>query len=161
MTAADVDRFARLAALQPAAGSDAPDPIVVPRLVGGWLAAGPAVASGTDRADLEALCRQVDVRHRVSVAYRDGWKRREPETDVAPATLAGLVAVLLANAGELGDPHAPDDQGWGLKCANTALKALELAEGIPAEAELRAWAVAVLDDRTRPAPSPAGREKTR
>ncbi len=154
MTAAD--RFARLATLQPAIDAEGPGSIVVPRLVAGWLAAGPAVARGSDRADLEALCRQVDVRHRVSVTYQEGWKRVEPEVDVVPATLAGLVAVLLANAGSIGDAGAPDDQGWGLKCANSALKALELADGIPAEAELRAWAVAVLDDRTRPAADPVG-----
>ena len=148
----DRNLFARLASLQ--SPEDLAEPIVVPRLVAAWLAAGPAVFRGDARAELDALCRQIDVRRRVSVAYRDGWKRSEPETAVSGATLAGLVAVLLANAGTPGD-ESGDDGGWGLKCANSALKALDLMAEIPAAPELRAWAVAVLDDRSRPAPPTA------
>ena len=163
----DLALFERLAALQPTAAEPAPiqsgpgEPaaIDVPRLVADWLAAGPQVFRGDERRRLDAICRQIDVRHRLSVSYRDDWKRVEPETGVTPETLAGVVAVLLANAGTPGFASANDDDsddeshgdgGWGLKCANSALKALDLMDALPAAPELRAWAVAVLDDRTRP-----------
>ena len=121
--------------------------IVVPRLVQGWLADGPRVFDGSDRAQLDALCRQIDVRRKVSVTYADGWKRADPETSAPATTIAGLVAVLLANAGPLPSEGAGDG-GWGLKCVNSALKALELSDEIPAAPQLRAWALTVLDDRT-------------
>ena len=127
---------------------DGSGPIVVPQLVGGWLAQGPAVFVDVDRAQVDALCRQIDVRRKVSVVYDDGWKRRDPETPVSPETMAGVVAVLLANAGPIGPADVADDGGWGLKCANSALKAIELREGLPESASLRAWALAVLDHRT-------------
>ena len=126
-------------------------PIVVPQLVLGWLAAGPALFVDADRDRVDALCRQIDVRRKVSMVYDHGWKRREPETPVSAETMAGVVAVLLANAGPIGptdDANAADDGGWGLKCANSALKAIELRDGLPEAASLRAWALAVLDDRT-------------
>lgn len=127
---------------------DGSGPIVVPQLVLAWLALGPAVFVDADRARVDALCRQIDVRRKVSVVYDDGWKRREPETPVSPETMAGVVAVLLANAGSIGPADVADDGGWGLKCANSALKAIELRDGLPEAASLRAWALAVLDHRT-------------
>ncbi len=127
---------------------DVSGPIVVPQLVLAWLALGPAVFVDADRARVDALCRQIDVRRKVSVVYDDGWKRREPETPVSPETMAGVVAVLLANAGPIGPADVADDGGWGLKCANSALKAIELRDGLPEAASLRAWALAVLDHRT-------------
>ena len=127
---------------------DGSGPIVVPQLVLAWLALGPAVFVDADRARVDALCRQIDVRRKVSVVYDDGWKRREPETPVSPETMAGVVAVLLANAGSIGPADVADDGGWGLKCANSALKAIELRDELPEAASLRAWALAVLDHRT-------------
>ncbi len=138
--------FDRIERVQPSA--DTSGPIVVPRLVLDWLAAGPAVFVDADRVRVDALCRQIDVRRKVSVVYDDGWKRREPETPVSAETMAGVVAVLLANAGPIGAADAADDGGWGLKCANSALKALELREQLPEASSLRAWALAVLDHRT-------------
>ena len=139
--------FDRIERVQPTA--DASGPIVVPQLVLGWLAAGPAVFVDADRDRVDALCRQIDVRRKVSVVYDDGWKRWEPETPVSAETMAGVVAVLLANAGPISTADATsDDGGWGLKCANSALKALELRDGLPEAASLRAWALAVLDHRT-------------
>lgn len=126
---------------------DAVGDIVVPRLVRGWLADGPRVFDGAARAQLDALCRQIDVRRKVSVTYSDGWKRVDPETPAPTASIAGLVAVLLANSGPLPSAGASDG-GWGLKCVNSALKALELSGEIPAAPQLRAWALTVLDDRT-------------
>ena len=127
---------------------EASGPIVVPQLVLGWLAAGPSVFVDAERGRVDALCRQIDVRRKVSVVYDDGWKRREPETPVSAETMAGVVAVLLANAGPIGPADAADDGGWGLKCVNSALKAIELRDGLPDAASLRAWALAVLDHRT-------------
>ena len=139
--------FDRIERVQPTA--DASGPIVVPQLVLGWLAAGPAVFVDADRRRVDALCRQIDVRRKVSEVYDDGWKRREPETPVSAETMAGVVAVLLANAGPISTADATsDDGGWGLKCANSALKALELRDAVPEAASLRAWALAVLDHRT-------------
>lgn len=121
--------------------------ITVGERVARWLAAGPAVATGADRADLEALCRQIDVRRRVSRGYASGWQRLDDEESASPEVIAGLVAVLLANAGPLGK-SAPDDGGWGLKCANSALKALDQFDDLPEAPALRAWAMSVVDDRT-------------
>lgn len=117
-------------------------------LVGGWLAAGPNVFEGSERADLDALCRQIDVRRKVSTTYAAEWKRIDPEVAVPAPVAAGLVGVLLANAGPLQGSIGVRDGGWGLKCANSALKALDLFEDAPITAELRAWAVEVLDAQT-------------
>ena len=138
--------FERIGGVQPVV--EVTGQIVVPQLVRDWLAAGPAVFVDADRDRVDALCRQIDVRRKVSVVYDDGWKRREPETPVSPETMAGVVAILLANAGPIGAANAADDGGWGLKCVNSALKAIELRDGLPDAASLRAWALAVLDHRT-------------
>jgi len=103
--------------------------------------------------DLDALCRQIDVRHTIAAAYGPDWRRLDPETPADPATVAGVVAVLLTAAEPTGaddpDEGATGDGGRGLKYTNSALKALELAPGVPDEARLRAWALRLLDDRTR------------
>lgn len=139
--------FERIKRVQPV--GEPTGAIVVSQLVRDWLAAGPAVFVDADRDRVDALCRQIDVRRKVSAIYDNGWKRREPEVPVAPETMAGVVAVLLANAGPISTADATsDDAGWGLKCANSALKALDLREEMPEAASLRAWALAVLDHRT-------------
>jgi hypothetical protein len=57
--------------------------------------------------------------------------------------MAGVVAVLLRAAAATGG------DGWALKGVNSALKALELVDvGADAPA-LRAWALELLDARTR------------
>ena len=142
--------FATLAGLQPAPDGD--PPICVPALVRSWLAPGPAVCTGDDRDALDALCRQIDVRRKVSAAYAPEWQRLDPEVPVAAPVVSGLVAVLLANAAGVGEPGADGarNDGWGLKCTNSALKALELGEDAPHASELRVWAIDVLDRvRTR------------
>jgi hypothetical protein len=116
-------------------------------LVARWLANGPTICTGDDREQLDALCRQIDVRKRVSAGYAAGWKRLDPEEPAEPAVVSGLVAVLLANAAGVGAP-GPDgsrNDGWGLKCTNSALKALALREQAPYASDLRSWAVEVLD----------------
>ncbi len=156
MTVDAEQAFRELIAVQPtkplAAGSATemgPEGTVdVGVLVGTWLAAGPNVFVGSARADLDALCRQIDVRRKVSTTYGAGWKRVDPETAVPAAVAAGLVAVLLANAGSLQGSTGVRDGGWGLKCANSALKALDLFEDAPFTPELRAWAVEILDAET-------------
>ncbi len=147
------DLFPILEKLQP---DDVPEtPISVPRLVRGWLAAGPTVLAGSDRAALEELCRQVDVRKKVSVGYAEGWKKLDGETPASAAVVSGLVAVLRANAARVGEPGADGslNDGWGLKCVNSALKALELRDGAPHAPELRAWAMEILDRARLPQPS--------
>ena len=106
-----------------------------------WRSAPPGVA------DLDALCRQIDVRRRISAAYGPGWKKLAMETPADATTVGGVVTVLLT-AAEPG-PGGADDGGRGLKYTNSALKALELADAIPDAARLRAWALRLLDDRTR------------
>jgi len=153
--------FDALAQLQPSgneasgneAAGDNEAPIPVPALVARWLAGGPAIFAGDDRAELDSLCRQVDVRKKVSAGYGPGWKRLDPEVPAVPAVVSGVVAVLLANAAGVGAP-GPDgarNDGWGLKCTNSALKALDLHEHLPHASELRVWAIDVLD-RMRDAP---------
>lgn len=145
--------FDALARLQPADAE--PAPISVPALVKQWLERGPAIFAGDDRETLEALCRQVDVRKKMSAGYAPGWKRLEPEVPAAPPVVSGVVAVLLANAAGVGEP-GPDgarNDGWGLKCTNSALKALELNEHPPHASDLRVWAIDVLD-RMRDAEEP-------
>src|SRR6478609_3228861 len=110
--------FTALQAAQPASGAPAPDVLSVPAKVQAWLARGPQRFEGDDRGDLEALCRQIDVRKKVSTTYSPGWKRLDPETPVPAVVMAGLVAVLLGNAGRLGEPGDGNtlNDGWGLKC---------------------------------------------
>ncbi len=121
--------------------------ISVPARVNDWLARGPAIFDGEDRAQLDELCRQIDVRKRISAAYAAGWKRLEPETTAAPAVVSGVIAVLLANAGGVGGAGADGslNDGWGLKCTNSALKALDAWPGVPDASELRSWAMEILD----------------
>jgi hypothetical protein len=145
MSTAGQELFEALARLQPVA--EAPGPICVAALVAGWLRRGPAVFAGDDRECLDALCRQVDVRKKVSAGYGPDWKRLDPEVPAEPVVVSGLVAVMLANAAGVGSP-GPDgsrNDGWGLKCTNSALKALELREQTPYASELRIWAMDVLD----------------
>lgn len=134
-------------------------PISVPAVVARWLEAGPVVFTGADRTALDALCRQIDVRRRVSESYQEGWRRTEPELAAEPVVVAGLVAVLLANAAGVGAPGPTGElnDGWGLKCTNSALKALDLLgsndePGSGHTGTLRGLALATLDRvRARPA----------
>jgi hypothetical protein len=145
MSTAGHELFDALARIQPDA--DAPGDISVAALVARWLGRGPAVLAGDDRECLDALCRQVDVRKKVSAGYGPDWKRLDPEVPAESAVISGLVAVMLANAAGVGSP-GPDgsrNDGWGLKCTNSALKALELREQAPYASELRIWAMDVLD----------------
>ncbi len=83
---------------------------------------GPRPADPQHRAAIDALCRLVDVRKRF---------------EVEPPVAAELLEALLANDG------APD--GYGLKCANTVLKALDLRPEIPAAGDLRIRALGIVD----------------
>ena len=143
----DRELFAALAAALPAPETGVAPAISVPELVAGWLARGPERFAGADREALDELCRQIDVRKKVSADYDAGWKRLDPEPPAGAEVVSGLVAVLLANAGALGEP-GPDgarNDGWGLKCVNSALKALELRDDLPRASDLRVWAMDALD----------------
>lgn len=135
-----VDRVATVAEITGAitAAPDA-DATGTPARVAAWL------RDGAPRAELDALCRQIDVRRQVAAAYDPGWTRREPETTVDASTMAGVVAVLLRAAAA--DPLGAD--GWSLKAVNSALKALELVDVGAVGPALRGWAVELLDARTR------------
>jgi len=125
------DRLGAPTAGEVAGGFDTADRVRV------WLREGSA-----PREELDAVCRQIDVRRKLATRYGVGWRPDAPETMVDGATMAGVVALLLRAA-------AAGDDGWGLKGVNSALKALELvAVGLDAPA-LRAWALEVLDARTR------------
>jgi hypothetical protein len=116
-------------------------PICVAALVGTWLTAGPVIFHGPQRQQLDALCRQIDVRKRISMAYGDGWQKLMPEQRAHPSVVSGLVAVLLAN----GSAAVACDVGWSLKCVNSALKALDLYGEAPHRPALQAWAREILD----------------
>jgi hypothetical protein len=139
--------FAALAAaLPPPEAGDTPA-ISVPKLVEGWLGRGPERFAGADQGTLNELCRQIDVRKKVSAGYGAGWTRLDPEVLAGAEAVSGVVAVLLANAGGVGEP-GPDgarNDGWGLKCVNSALKVLELRDDIPHASDLRVWAMEALD----------------
>jgi hypothetical protein len=151
VTVAPADVFAQLLPLLP---YDAPSgPISVRDLVARWLGAGPRVFEGDDRAALDSLCRQIDVRKKLSVAYAPEWKPLDPEVPAEPPLVAGVIAVLLANARgvDLPDDAAALNDGWSLKCVNSALKALDLRDGLPLDGDLRLWAMEILDRVRRPA----------
>ena len=76
----------------------------------------------SDRDAVDAVCRSIDVRR---------------QFDPDPAAAADILGALLANDGE------PD--GYGLKCANTVLKALELRDDIPGAVELRMRALGIVE----------------
>jgi hypothetical protein len=108
--------------------------------VEGWRTGAPPTA-----ADLDALCRQIDVRHTVAAAYGPDWKKLDDETRADAATIGRVADVLLTAAGSGG----ADDGGRGLKYVNSALKALDLDDAVPDAPRLRARALRLLDDRTR------------
>jgi hypothetical protein len=143
-----IDRHALLAALAAdlGAGTTAPadggDAIVVADRARTWLVACEAGAPGPAPADLDAVCRQIDVRRRISATYRPGWKRADPEAPAADAVVTAVVAVLLAVAARGGD------HGRDLKLVNSALKALDLTTDDGRTPALRAWAVELLDRAT-------------
>jgi hypothetical protein len=107
-----------------------------------WRNGAPPSAS-----DLDALCRQIDVRHKVAAAYGLDWRKLDDERSADAATISGVVVVLLTAAGP--EAAGTDDGGRGLKYTNSALKALELVDDVPDAPRLRAWALRLLDDRTR------------
>ena len=85
-------------------------------------AIGPRPADRHDRDAIDALCRLVDVRRRF---------------DVEPDVAAELLVALLANDGA--------SDGYGLKCANTVLKALDLRPEVPGAGDLRIRALGIVD----------------
>jgi hypothetical protein len=86
------------------------------------LAVGPQPADRGQRDAIDAMCRLIDVRKRF---------------DVEPAVAAEILEALLANE------HASD--GYGLKCANTVLKALDLRPETPAAGDFRIRALGIVD----------------
>ena len=120
------------------AGAFPADPMTTAARAAAWLAGTPP------RRELDALCRQIDVRRMVATQYGDDWARHEPETLVDGPTMAGLVTVLLRAAGT----DAARADGWSLKGVNSALKALDAVDVGAAAPGLRAWALELLDAGT-------------
>lgn len=106
------------------------------RLLQPWIAAGPAPLSGEDRVIVEAICRIIDVRKQFPAGLNIDGKLANTREPPDPLIMAGLVALLLANASA-----NLADRGWRFKCANTALKALDLAPNLPEHPALLAWAL--------------------
>lgn len=109
-------------------------------LVKRWLDAGTAVSQHEQRIVLEDVCRQIDVKKKLFETYDENWRPTTPDRRAHPSIVGGVVAVLLANAWS-----DSGDTGWRLKCANSALKALDLCPTLPHGAALRAWAIETLD----------------
>ena len=144
-----VDRRELLADLleaQPLGERDAE--ISVPALVRTWLGDAATRAAAPPRSEIDALCRQIDVRKRLSVRYGSGWATAAPEEPAPEVVVVGAAAVLLATAeaGSAGD-------GWGLKLVNSALKALDLIAPTPEVPAIRGWAVELLDRATASEPT--------
>lgn len=106
------------------------------RLLQRFIAADPGILSEEDGLRLESACRIIDVRGKLPVEiYIDG-SYKKPGGNTADALAAGLVAVLLASASA-----NSADRGWRLKCANTALKALDLLPELQEHHAVMAWAI--------------------
>ena len=118
--------------------------IDISALTRGWMQQ--SIDTEFPRTTLDALCRQVDVRKRVSAFYAADFKRHEPESDAHPAVIAGVAAAMLATAQQLSG--SSDDDGFALKCLNSALKALMLTSAVQCAPQLRAWALELLDAHT-------------
>jgi hypothetical protein len=80
----------------------------------------------SSRADIDALCRQIDVRKQL---------------DADPAFALAVIEQLLEQA------STPAADGWNLKCANSALKALDLRPDLENAGQLRIRAIEVLERR--------------
>jgi hypothetical protein len=128
--------------------------ILVAERVGAWLASPANRLAGIDRADVDALCRQIDVFRRVDRCYRTGWARSGDPESTSPAVRFGLAVVLVGQGSFVADPSEADREGgarldgFALKCLNSALKLLELDGDYPDPlpvAELRVAALAALD----------------
>lgn len=143
--------FVDLAARQPVSDTTSAA-ISVPATVKRWLEDGPSRFEGEDRRLLDQLCRQIDVRKRVSTHYGAQLAKVDPEVPAPAVVVSGLVAVLLANADQVDGPGEEGEinDGWALKCVNSALKALVLRDDLPGSPGLRAWALEVLDRVNRP-----------
>lgn len=140
-----INRSALLATLRDAIPTHDTDAAIdTAALVHGWLADG--AQTSPPREELEAICRQIDVRKRLSSEYGPAFAKRADESPSAPGVVAGAAAVLLASAQLLMD--ASVECGLALKYVNSALKALALDEHTPHAAALRAWAVELLDAHT-------------
>ncbi len=122
---------------------DASGAIATSALVRRWLQHGSSTPD--DRRSLDALCRQIDVRKRVSQTYGMAFQRVDPELPAHPTVVGGLAAALLAHAAHFGG--SPHDDGFPLKCINSALKSLEF-HGVPHAPQLRGWALELLDAHT-------------
>ncbi len=79
------------------------------------------------RRDLEMICHKIAVAKRVLALYDSDWKKTADTTPLQAKHWALLIAVLLVQAthGTRPDCH---HHGLGLKCLNSALIALDLAE---------------------------------
>ena len=137
MTTEHDEITAQIAALQPAASATAQGQISSAAVVASRLAAGIA-APGEERTEINELCRQIDVFKRLQADYSADWKPDKEAPLAAPEVVAGAACVLLINA----EPAAAgaDDDGWSLKCLNSALKVIDQNEQMPLRAELSGWA---------------------
>ena len=94
------------------------------------------------RAELEALCRQIDVRKKIARSYDQGFVKQSHEENAEPCVVVAVVALLLCAARH--EQSTADPDGRGIKYVNSALKALEFGTTTHSAA-LRAWAVEMLD----------------
>ncbi len=128
---------AQIAALQPAAAAAAEGRISTAAAVGARLTAGLA-APGEERAEINEICRQIDVFKRLQADYTGDWKPDSSAPPAAPEVVAAAACLLLTNAEPAGG--ADDADGWAIKCLNSALKLIAQNEELPLRAELSGWA---------------------
>jgi hypothetical protein len=137
MTIEPAEITAQIVALQPAPSATAEGQISSAAVVAARLTAGIA-APGEERTEINEFCRQIDVFKRLQADYSADWKPDKEAPLAAPEVVAGATCVLLINAGPAA--AGSDDDGWSLKCLNSALKAIEQNEQLPLRAELNGWA---------------------
>lgn len=81
------------------------------------------------RRDLEMICHKVAVAKKVLAVYDADWKKTADATPLQTEYWPLLIAVLLVRATHCTRPNY-DHRGLGLKCLNSALIALDLAESM-------------------------------
>ena len=95
-----------------------------------------SLESAPARATLDRLCRKIAVAKRLDGAYSRRWKRLKGCAPLSGSARAILVARLLLEASACLSGGG-GERGWGLKCLNAALTALDLEDLPSAETPAR------------------------
>ncbi len=104
-------------------------------LLNQWISQDPGDFDALYRDHLDSICRIIDVRRKFPVELGAGNGGFKVGDQLDDWTAAALVAVFLAHASS---PRA--ERGGRFKCANTALKLIDLTPHLPERNQVLAWA---------------------